>query len=252
MIRKTMRVGEIRTSIKLEGEFWSYLKEVADGRRLRLSGLVNEVAEATPDRTNLASTLRTFSLMHAKLRCQTLERELDRLALAGNTQDLTRVLEACPLPSLILDAERGIRQLNRAFALWLNLDPRATLGKRLEHILVVRGAGLDAMWRGLLSGQLARGRIEAAYVSPTAVCSAQAVVVARGVGEPAGRGFIVLFDRLSDRTALPAPAPSLARANGRPAVRIAGETPEPEPLAPPAGYWEGHGRAGAAGAPHER
>ena len=28
MIRKTMRVGEVRTSIKLEQEFWNYLKEV--------------------------------------------------------------------------------------------------------------------------------------------------------------------------------------------------------------------------------
>jgi hypothetical protein len=34
--------------------------------------------------------------MHAKLRAETLQRELDRLALAGNTQDLARVLEACP------------------------------------------------------------------------------------------------------------------------------------------------------------
>src|ERR687885_667252 len=83
MIRKTMRVGEIRTSIKLESEF-------------------------------------------------------DRLGLAGNTQDLTRVLEACPMPCLILDAERAIRQLNRAFALWLNLDPRATVGKRLDNIMILR------------------------------------------------------------------------------------------------------------------
>jgi predicted DNA-binding ribbon-helix-helix protein len=48
MIRKTMRVGEIRTSIKLENEFWLYLKEIADGRGARLSTLVNEVADATP------------------------------------------------------------------------------------------------------------------------------------------------------------------------------------------------------------
>ena len=110
MIRKTMRIGEVRTSIKLEAEFWSYLKEVADGRSLRLSTLVNEVAEATPDRTNLASTLRTFSLIHARMRGQSLERELEKLALAGNTQDLARVLEACPLPSLVLDTERSVRQ----------------------------------------------------------------------------------------------------------------------------------------------
>src|SRR3954452_464809 len=106
MIRKTMRIGEVRTSIKLEPEFWSYLKEVADSRSLRVSALVNEVANAKPDRTNLASTLRTFSLVHARMRTQSLQGQLDNLAVAGNTQDLARVMEACPLPCLILDAER--------------------------------------------------------------------------------------------------------------------------------------------------
>ena len=97
-----MRIGEVRTSIKLEPEFWGYLKEVADSRTIRLSRLVNDVASATPDRTNLASTLRTFCLIHARLRWQGLERELERLTLAGNTQDLPRVLDACPLPCLLL------------------------------------------------------------------------------------------------------------------------------------------------------
>jgi predicted DNA-binding ribbon-helix-helix protein len=68
MIRKTMRIRGLRTSIKLEQEFWSYLAEIAAGRRMRLSALVNEVAEATPDHTNLASTLRTFALTDARQR----------------------------------------------------------------------------------------------------------------------------------------------------------------------------------------
>ena len=47
-------------------QFWDYLKEVADGRKLRLSALVNEVAEATPGRASLASALRVFALAHAR------------------------------------------------------------------------------------------------------------------------------------------------------------------------------------------
>lgn len=194
-----MRVGEIRTSIKLETEFWTYLKEVADGRRLRLSSLVNEVAEGTPDRTNLASTLRTFSLMHAKLRCQTLQRELDKLALAGNTQDLGRVLEACPLPSLVLDGERGVRQLNRAFALWLNLDAKATVGKRLDNMMILRGNGIKEMWCGLADGRLTRGGFNATYVSPGKVRTSQAVAVALSASESSRRGCIVLFETLAGR-----------------------------------------------------
>src|SRR3954462_13762860 len=85
MIRKTMRVGEIRTSVKLEPEFWVYLADLAKERGVRPSVLVDQVAAATPDRTNLASTLRTFALQQALERVQTLQREVDRLALAGST-----------------------------------------------------------------------------------------------------------------------------------------------------------------------
>jgi predicted DNA-binding ribbon-helix-helix protein len=200
MLRKTMRIGAVRTSIKLEQEFWTFLKGIADERNLRLSTLVNEVAAATPERTNLASTLRTYALMHARLRAQTVQRELDRLALAGNTQDLTRVLEACPLPSLVLDAERAIRQLNRAFALWLNLDPRATLGQRLDNVMILRAAGLRELWAGLADGRLPRASLSATYVSPGKVRTAQAVAVAlSGGADPAtriARGCVVMFETL--------------------------------------------------------
>jgi predicted DNA-binding ribbon-helix-helix protein len=202
MIRKTMRIGEVRTSIKLENEFWSYLKEVADGRGIRLSTLVNDVAAATPDRTNLASTLRTFSLVHARLRSATLQAELERLSLAGNSNDLVRVLDACPLPCLVLDAERQIKQLNRAFALWLNLDAKATLGKRLDNIMILRGPNMKEMWSSLIEGRLGRAGFNATYVSPGKVRTSQAIALALGggQGEAKRRGYVVMFETLAGRT----------------------------------------------------
>lgn len=201
MIRKTMRIGEVRTSIKLENEFWSYLKEVADDRGIRLSALVNDVAAATPDRTNLASTLRTFSLIHARLRSHSLQSEFDRLSLAGNSNDLVRVLEACPLPSLVLDAERQIKQLNRAFALWLNLDSKATVGKRLDNIMILRGPSMKEMWSSLIDGRLGRAGFNATYVSPGKVRTSQAIALALGGGQPelARRGYVVMFETLAGR-----------------------------------------------------
>lgn len=202
MIRKTMRIGEVRTSIKLESEFWEYLKDVAESRQMRLSALVNEVAQATPDRTNLASTLRTFALVHARLRCENLQRELDKLSLAGNTQDLVRVMEACPLPCLVLDGERQIRQMNRAFAFWLNVDPKAALGQRLDNIMILRGPGMRDMWNTLLDGRMARAGFNATYVSPGKVRTAQATAVALAAtnSDPDRRGCIVLFETLAGRT----------------------------------------------------
>jgi predicted DNA-binding ribbon-helix-helix protein len=203
MIRKTMRIGEVRTSIKLEGEFWSYLKEIADERKVRVSALVNEVANASPERTNLASTLRTFSLNYARGKTQSLRRDLDELALSGSSHDLVRFLEACPLPCLMLDDERAIRVVNRAFGQWLNLDTKATQGQRLENIMILRGQGLREMWACLKDGRLARAGFNATYVSPGKVRTSQALAVGIGGGREgntgARRGYIVIFETLAAR-----------------------------------------------------
>jgi predicted DNA-binding ribbon-helix-helix protein len=198
MIRKTMRVGEIRTSIKLEQEFWDYLRQIAEERGVRLGTVVNEVARGRPDKANLASMLRTYCLVHARTRCETLQGELEQLALAGNSRDLARVLEACPLPSLVLDPERRIRQLNRAFVQWLNLDPKATLGLRLDNIMILRGNGMREMWVNLQQGRLQRAVFNATYVSPGKVRTSQAVAVALG-GNGGPGGFIVMFETLAGR-----------------------------------------------------
>ena len=201
MIRKTMRIGEVRTSIKLEPEFWGYLKEVADSRGIRLSRLVNDVASATPERTNLASTLRTFCLIHAQLRWRGLERELEQLNLAGNSQDLPRVLDACPLPCLLLSADRTVRRLNQAFAAWLHVDARGVLGQRLDNIMILRGADMPALWQRVF-GDGGKGRFNATYVSPGKVRTAQALAI--GLSPQAGpnpvRASLIIFETLAGRT----------------------------------------------------
>jgi predicted DNA-binding ribbon-helix-helix protein len=200
MIRKTMRIGEVRTSIKLEPEFWGYLKEVAQDRSIRLSRLVNEVAMASPERTNLASTLRTFSLVHAQLRWQGLEQELQKLTLAGNTQDLTRVLDACPLPCLLLSEDRVIRRLNQAFAAWLHVDGRGVLGQRLDNVMITRGPCMPELWQRVFDGMAHKARFNATYVSPGKVRTAQALAIGLSTVNGSGSGAcLVIFETLAGR-----------------------------------------------------
>ena len=66
MIPETMRVGAIRTSLRLEPEFWGYLTGGGAGPRAAPHRPGNEVADATPDRASLASALRVFALLHAR------------------------------------------------------------------------------------------------------------------------------------------------------------------------------------------
>jgi len=201
MIRKTMRIGEIRTSIKLEQEFWTYLKEIADGRSVRLSRLVNDIAEATPERTNLASTLRTFSLIHAQLRAQGLDQEVEKLRLAGNSSDLTRVLDACPMPCLLLSTERSVRRTNQAFVAWLNLDPQAVLDQRLDNLMILRGPGMNTLWQRIFDEGSREERFNATYVSPGRVRTAQAMAVGLSKEEDSKkhRACLVIFETLAAR-----------------------------------------------------
>jgi predicted DNA-binding ribbon-helix-helix protein len=201
MIRKTMRIGAVRTSIKLEPEFWGYLKEVAEGRSLRLSRLVNDVASATPDRTNLASTLRTFCLIHARLRWQGMERELEKLTLAGNTQDLPRVLDACPLPCLLLNEDRTVKRQNQAFLAWLHVDARGVIGQRLDNLMILRGSGMPQLWQRVFGDPGAKGTFNATYVSPGKVRTAQALAVGLSAtaGANPGRACLIMFETLAGR-----------------------------------------------------
>jgi predicted DNA-binding ribbon-helix-helix protein len=66
MKRKTMTVGGVRTSIKLEPAFWEALRQLADRRGQPLSNLVNEVSDGRAHAgDNLASALRVYALQNA-------------------------------------------------------------------------------------------------------------------------------------------------------------------------------------------
>jgi hypothetical protein len=102
----------------------------------------------------------------------------------------------------VLDAERGIRQLNRAFTLWLNLDPKATAGKRLDNIMILRGQGLKEMWAAWATA----GSPAAASARPTSRPARCAPPRRRPWRSPAAspaakarRGSVVMFETLAGR-----------------------------------------------------
>lgn len=61
VLKRSVVIGGHKTSVSLEDEFWSGLKEIAAGRNMTLSDLVATV-ERGRDNGNLSSSLRLFVL----------------------------------------------------------------------------------------------------------------------------------------------------------------------------------------------
>ena len=158
---------------------------------LRLSGLVNEVADATPERTNLASTLRTFACRTpgcAARRCSASSTACPWPATPRTWSGCSRRAR-CPASCSTPSGRSG--SSTASFALWLNLDPRATVGQRLDNIMILRGQNLKEMWAGLGDGRLTRGALNATYVSPGKVRTSQATALAlANGGGPGGRAAV--------------------------------------------------------------
>ena len=52
------------TSLRLEAEFWDFLREIAYERQLSLSELINAISQAKSRKVTLASALRVFAAQH--------------------------------------------------------------------------------------------------------------------------------------------------------------------------------------------
>jgi predicted DNA-binding ribbon-helix-helix protein len=62
--KRSIHLHGQKTSISLEDEFWSALREIAALRNERLPDLINTIADQRPDSLNLSSAVRLFVLRH--------------------------------------------------------------------------------------------------------------------------------------------------------------------------------------------
>ena len=75
VIKRTVMVGGHKTSISLEDEFWSGLKEIARAQGASMAQILTEI-DTTRQQKNLSSAIRLFVLGH--VRDQKRERHLRR------------------------------------------------------------------------------------------------------------------------------------------------------------------------------
>lgn len=63
--KRSLRIGDKRTSLALEPQFWRALSEVADRERMSVPRLVLRIDAMRPQARSLASAVRVFLLVEA-------------------------------------------------------------------------------------------------------------------------------------------------------------------------------------------
>jgi predicted DNA-binding ribbon-helix-helix protein len=100
--------GASKRGIRLERIFWQTLKVMAQRKKTTIGSLVEKMAEASPDRQNLASMIRVSCLLWIDQRLSTLE-----MLTAAST--VNSILSAVPSPAFALGANKKIVAVNAAF-----------------------------------------------------------------------------------------------------------------------------------------
>ena len=171
--QRILQLDGKRYSLRLEHEFWTALEAIALRRKLRLNHLVAEIASHRPSDSNLSSNLRVFCLAE-------MERATAGRSLAVDGTSVTALVEAAPMPGLLLDADQIILAANETFLHWSGLKRALLLRQKLTARFRLQGAsGFDGLWSRPIREEATRivgimpGRILAAEAKLVPMLSAR-------------------------------------------------------------------------------
>jgi predicted DNA-binding ribbon-helix-helix protein len=177
-IHRIVQAKGRRFSLRLEGAYWAALDRIAHERGVRIGKLVAEIAHGLPQEANLASHVRLFCLGEAERKASGLEHSVAELASRGGDTDVVGLVDALPIPAVLVTAAGNVGHINAGFGRWFGTGHAHLLGKPLDHFLrlrtqqpfeqVRRAFGNRAM--GMALGHLM-------YVSPGRVAAAPCRIV---------------------------------------------------------------------------
>lgn len=105
--RVVVRQGS-RRGIRLERIFWATLKQLAEHNHLTIGEMVEEIAHANDDASNLASAIRVACL-------RWMADQNAGLARLASLRTINAILGACPAPAFALSSAKKILTFNPAF-----------------------------------------------------------------------------------------------------------------------------------------
>lgn len=105
--RVVVRQGT-RRGIRLERLFWATLKQLAEHHQLTIGEMVEEIARASDETSNLASAIRVACLRWTA-------EQASILGKLASLRTINAILGACPAPAFALSSAKKILTFNPAF-----------------------------------------------------------------------------------------------------------------------------------------
>ncbi|WP_269930739.1 ribbon-helix-helix domain-containing protein [Aminobacter sp. HY435] len=125
--RVVVRQGS-RRGIRLERLFWVTLKQLAEQNRMTIGEMVEEIAQANGDTSNLASAIRVACLRWMADQ----NAELNQLA---SLRTVSSILGACPAPAFALSSAKKILAFNPAFQILVRRQLPVSFGADAQREL---------------------------------------------------------------------------------------------------------------------
>jgi predicted DNA-binding ribbon-helix-helix protein len=111
-VRAILGRGGSRRGIRLEAVYWEGLSWLLAGSRQSMGDIVEQAAEQTGDKGNLASTLRVLAF-------RWMWRRLVAAEAVYSLETLATLLQASPSPAIVLTREKKIQLFNEPFVTML-------------------------------------------------------------------------------------------------------------------------------------
>lgn len=162
-----------RYSLRLEPEFWAALERAAREDGLRLGRLVAGIAKESPQGSNLASRLRLFCLEAAGRRGDRLEGQLLEVSRTSGDTDIGVLVDALPIPALVIGAAGEISHFNSGFGRWFGPGHPQLPGKQFDFFMKLRTQQpFEQIRKAFADRRLGMALGHIMYVSPGRVAAA--------------------------------------------------------------------------------
>ena len=201
--QRVLQVDRRRYSVRLEEAYWQILEHLAGDQGVKLSHLVDDVAQEVQGESGLAAALRLRCLSALAESGREGQASADHRSAGGGVYGalLENLISANPAPSLLLAEDGRILLANEAFQNWSGVKAESLTGQPYDWFFQLRlAAPVAEIVDRLAHGREGHQRARLSYIAPGRVVVANGRVCLGHYSGPRNFTWIVMIETAKTTT----------------------------------------------------